>query len=247
MTNKNNKSIKNTKPNKKDSKSENENTKGRGSGKIHNHLPDSKLINTMQYKINELNEEDELKQKGKKFGPSRKKRLNATKSELMQNIIFPSMANLLYFFETVSSDRRLQKWFQKDIIQLIGMKGYDEKFSDGEFENQKLIYRFSKNNLSRLIKAIGDSFDDTLHTKQDDRTNDALIGLYLYQVQTVLAHKVEKQIAKILAKNNLAAKDMLERFILARDSLPLLIQTTVKDFQYHNIIERNDVFSKSFR
>lgn len=244
MTKKNNKSIKNTKLNKKNSKNDSKNTKGRGSGKIHNHVPDSKLINIMQYKINELNEEDELKQKGKKFGPSRKKRLNATKSELMQNIIFPSMANLLYFFETVSKDKILQKWFQKDIIQLIGMKGYDQKFSEGEFENQKLIYKFSRNNIARLIKAISDSFDDTLHTKQDDRTNDALIGLYLYQVQTILAYKVEKQIAKILAKNNLAAKDMLERFIIARDSLPLLIQTSVKDFQYHNVIKLNDVFTK---
>lgn len=52
----------------------------------------------------------------------RSKTLKNTKMDILNEIIFPSMANLTFFFEAISDSLQLQEAFESDIRELLGIR-----------------------------------------------------------------------------------------------------------------------------
>jgi hypothetical protein len=67
-------------------------------------------------------------------------KLRQDKKRLLDNVIFPSMANLIVFFENLSENQELRELFEDDVKELLGFKGQDAKYED--------------NIITRLIQSI---------------------------------------------------------------------------------------------
>ena len=57
-------------------------------------------------------------------------KLRQDKKRLLDNVIFPSMANLVVFFENLSENQELRELFEDDVKELLGFKGQDAKYED---------------------------------------------------------------------------------------------------------------------
>lgn len=111
----------------------------------------------------------------------------ARKTEILNDIIFPSLANLIYFSEIIKSNPILNEVFEKDEIQLFGTKLVKDDIKFLERGGDPDSRRFFKNNLARLISNI-------LTVKQSDARekydlNDFRLSL-LYQIQSIVRDKV---------------------------------------------------------
>lgn len=78
---------------------------------------------------------EQLKQKKKdlneKLSPSEEKtrnKINRNKSYMLNEILFKSFANLLYFFEFVAKHRLAQDLFENDIRAMFGMEEISNKY-----------------------------------------------------------------------------------------------------------------------
>lgn len=83
------------------------------------------------------------------------------KVKILNNHIFRSMANLIYFFEFVADHEQLKRIFDNDVEELLGFKGLyvrgrekDEKFLVFERLIGAMIGYTNKNTRLQLIKAI---------------------------------------------------------------------------------------------
>ena len=63
----------------------------------------------------------------KKVIKSQNRGLGTTKVRRLDEIVFPAMANLIYFFKMVSEHPELQKTFEDDIKDLLGVRRYNPK------------------------------------------------------------------------------------------------------------------------
>jgi hypothetical protein len=70
---------------------------------------------------------------GKELSTSDKKKLNTIRSKkkrLLENIIFPSMANLIFFFESINEDKILEKTFSDEVEDLLGIRRNDPNLAN---------------------------------------------------------------------------------------------------------------------
>lgn len=90
----------------------------------------------------------------------KERRRLATEKVRVLDIIFQSMANLLFFFEWVAGHKELQELFDDDIIDLLGLKL--ERQESGQFDYGKTI----------TLKNLGKETDKALEDeKGKDQTN----------------------------------------------------------------------------
>jgi hypothetical protein len=59
--------------------------------------------------------------------------LQKEKVRILNEIIFPSMANVLYFLEEVAKSRELKEGFDQDIKELLGLQYTAEKTAEGYY------------------------------------------------------------------------------------------------------------------
>jgi hypothetical protein len=126
-----------------------------------NHPPDEQLLKYMKEKSHfsrrkqqlELRRKDERKE-GKKLTDEQKKEiqeelegiegklrtLKNTKTKVLDEIIFPSMANLTFFFDAISKDPELERTFNSDISQLLGIRRLHPRPWNYAFVFVKLIH-----------------------------------------------------------------------------------------------------------
>ena len=96
-----------------------------------NHDPDKKLVKYMKEKSS-LERKSSTRKARRKVDSKPKRRLRQittkirslqnTKTEVLDEIVFPSMANLIFFFESISRYAELEENFQADITELFGIK-----------------------------------------------------------------------------------------------------------------------------
>ena len=68
-----------------------------------------------------------------RFSPEEKNfddKLRQDKKRLLDNVIFPSMANLVIFFEYIAENKELRELFEDDVKELLGFKGQSAKYED---------------------------------------------------------------------------------------------------------------------
>jgi hypothetical protein len=90
---------------------------------MHKRLHMEKIKNKLKYRGEKLSDKDQMEDH----------RLRIKKVRLLNNIIFPAMANLTYFFECVANHPELQSIFEDDLKDLFGIRHnyeYDLKKND---------------------------------------------------------------------------------------------------------------------
>jgi hypothetical protein len=61
---------------------------------------------------------------------SRLESIRNNKKRVLENIIFPSLANLIFFFESVNQEEILAKTFRNDILDLLGIRRNNPNYSN---------------------------------------------------------------------------------------------------------------------
>ena len=72
-----------------------------------------------------LSQKDQLDKGGRKLDDKQKSRIKSLANEkvkVLDEIIFPSMANLTYFFDAIEKDPNLQDTFSSDVKDLLGVR-----------------------------------------------------------------------------------------------------------------------------
>ena len=87
--------------------------------------PDADLIDFLQKRLKLSQEMIKIRAAGRKLPLKLKKQnrvLSNTKVTILDEIVFPAMANLIYFFKMVSEHPELQEKFEDDIKDLLGVR-----------------------------------------------------------------------------------------------------------------------------
>ena len=118
------------------------------------HVPADKLIRYMREKSSLDARKDDLeglKMRGEithkdeqdlERIKSRGNTLKNTKTEILDEIIFPSMANLVFFFESIAEDKVLNALFQSDVFDLLGINRLNPRDHENKygFMFKRLVY-----------------------------------------------------------------------------------------------------------
>jgi len=126
-------------------------------------------------------------QKPTKSFHSKIKSSGARKAEFLDEIIFPSMANLIYFLEALEISPTLKKLFEKDLIKLLDPRFVKDEAKGMEMGMNFSSYAFRWNNLARLVsKAVSLNYTTDKEEKSVKNFRIALI----YQLQTIIRDEV---------------------------------------------------------
>jgi hypothetical protein len=147
------------------------------------YMPAKALVNYMIEKLHHDIETDTLP----KLDPAQQERtrnLDRRKVHILHKIIFPSMANLVFFLESVNGNKRLQELFEDDIKDLIGMR------QSGDYDK---LYTWST--FSRLIRAVllDRYHDDTNEESAGDDYKMVLADILQQYVNEKLMFSLRKQ------------------------------------------------------
>ena len=173
----------------------------------------SKYYNPNEELILWLQKRQNLEQKRSNFHKSKKnagkklpnsfdkkiKESSARKSEILDKIIFPSMANLIYFFECVNATPKMKELFEKDIITLLDLRKVKDSAEGADRGMEPWVHTFEENNFARLIYNIV-SLDKEWEDKIDFRV------AVLYQLQLIINAKVER-----LMKNEFGSEGQITK------------------------------------
>src|SRR6478736_5661636 len=194
---------------------------------------DAKLIKYMH-------EKSQLQQKKEKINAAGKKKLSKEdreklegietrltslkndKTRILHKIIFPSMANLCFFFEAVAQSPQLQENFASDIIQLLGIR----RNSPSE-DNYAFMFR-------RLIWSI--------FFPSEPRENDFTLKL-ANQLQQIIYVKMKRPLYEFF-KENSEPKNMVLLDIERVKAWTELISQTVND-EYTFDIQFKEKYGKT--
>ena len=178
--------------------------------KYHNPHPD--LIDWFQKRLTLEHERKEFAEKDQKPTKSfhnKIKSSGARKAEFLDEIIFPSMVNLIYFLEALEISPKLKKLFEKDLIKLLDPRFVKDEARSIEMGMNFSSYVFRWNNFARLVsKAV--SLDYT--TKKEEETVKNFRVALLYQLQTIIRDEVRYIFEKQFGFNGQVTKSALKDF-----------------------------------
>ena len=133
---------------------------------------------------------DKLLKEGTELSPEDKKKLRETdrmKVYVIDNIIFPAIANLTYFFEAIASSSRAHAAFRDEIEEMLdprNAKSVSSRGGSSRFESMA----FRNNTLARLLSAML-AFNVNNYPRGEFVT-DFRIGL-MYQMQKIIGDKID--------------------------------------------------------
>ncbi len=194
--------------------------------------PDEELVSWFHERLELEKEKTQFQPRikgGGKLPISLQKKLNrsaARKTELLDDVIFRSLANLIYFFEVQSRAPRLRKLFEKDVIDLL-----DPRFVDKNVENMSMglnttSYAFRTNSLSRLISTAL-AIDDR-NIKNGTIVKDFRIAL-LFQLQMIIRDYVDRVFSIEFGFSNQIAKSAKIDFDKTVGWLALIAKSSSED------------------
>jgi hypothetical protein len=124
------------------------------------------------------------------------KSLRTEKVRILHEIVFPAMADLVFFFEAIARNENLQSRFKSDVEDLLGIK-----------YNESQMYGFMFSRLLRSILTIGaaEAEETTAKSKYDFqlRLNHILQGIVLDKVRQYLPDIFQLQEAQIAVKDDI--------------------------------------------
>ena len=120
------------------------------------YIPDETLVNFIQDWLHIHKKRERLTKEGKELSTEDKKKLRALdkkKVDYMDNLIFPALANLTYFFEAMAASTRLSNGFEDEVEEVLDPRKSKDaaKFSGNRM--RMASFQFKRNNLARLVDA----------------------------------------------------------------------------------------------
>jgi hypothetical protein len=150
--------------------------------------PDARLKQYMQERLQLTKEMEKLDAAGKEFSAEVNKTdryLRTKKTRVLDTIIFPAMAALIYFFRFIAKHPELHPLFENDIKDLLGIRRDDpEKQDAGHMFYDLLDYI--------IIGTEEGRYSD----KKDDRIDFRLI--LNHHAQKIVAYKMRQSSVSIL-------------------------------------------------
>jgi len=174
--------------------------------------PNSSLVKWFKKRFTLEEERSEFEKTHAKAGKKLSKKFykksnesSARKSDILDKIIFPSMVNLIYFFECVNATPKMKELFEKDIITLLDLRKVKDSAEGADRGMEPWVHTFEKNNFARLIYNIV-SLDKEWEDKIDFRV------AVLYQLQLIINAKVERLMKNEFGSEGQIAKSSKEDF-----------------------------------
>lgn len=207
--------------------------------------PDEALVRWFSERLEFEKERKQLqsrKKAGGKLPNSFQKKLNnssARKADILSDIVFPSMANLIYFFEAITMSPQLDKIFEKDLIDLLDPRS-TKKAAEWRSESStpQTSFIFRRNNFARLISAI--VMVDRFMLEDGKPVKDFRISL-LYQMMSIINDKMRAFFESEYGYVNQITKSALTNF---QDILGwLALAASVTDDNSNKIPDRDIGFS----
>jgi len=150
------------------------------------YIPDETLVTFFQDWLHIHQKRDKLTKEGSELSDIDKKKLrelDRRKVYILDNIIFPSLANLTYFFEAMSSSVRLNNAFEDELKEIL----------DSRTEQQK--------------KELWDELEPEIlifdQTKKEQKIRDLEVAVKQNQDQSIKIKKLEEKLEKITNKIDL--------------------------------------------
>lgn len=188
-----------------DNKSYIKKSKIRGVQKIgddKSYIPDDSLVNFIQEWLEIHKKRDALTLEGKRLSKSEVERireLDRMKVHIIDNIIFPAMANLTYFFEAMAASTRMSIAFEDELAEILdARKSKDAAHFSGEMRFSSMQFR--ENNFARLVMAMLSI--PMKKYPQNGSVDDFRIGL-MYQMVNVVGDSVDRLLGQEYTMNRI--------------------------------------------
>lgn len=131
----------------------------KGLQKINNeksYIPDENLVNFIQDWLHIHKKREQFAKEGKELSSEDKKKLRALdkkKVDYIDNMIFPAMANLTYFFEAMAASTRLANGFEDELEELLDPRKSKAAAAFSGNRMRMSSIQFRHNNFTRLVDA----------------------------------------------------------------------------------------------
>jgi hypothetical protein len=162
-------------------------------------IPDSKIIQYMQERLQLIADMEKVDAADEEFNSQvnrTDRRLRTEKTRLLDKIIFPAMATLMYFFKFLAMHPELQPIFESDIRDLLGINRDDPHKQDTGF----IFY---------------DLMDYVLIGNKEGRFGEGPDGRLDFRL--ILTHIVQKIVAHKMRQSSVSILSMAPRFIVMDD------------------------------
>jgi hypothetical protein len=155
------------------------------------YIPDDSLVNFIQEWLEIHKKRDTQTLEGKRLSKSEEERireLDRMKVHVIDNIIFPAIANLTYFFEAMAASTRMSIAFEDELAEMLDARNSKQaaRFDSGlRFSSMQ----FRENNLARLVMAM---LSIPMKKYPENKSvDDFRIGL-MYQTLNVIGDSVDR-------------------------------------------------------
>lgn len=118
------------------------------------YVPDESLVLFVQNWLRMHKKREEVTKEGKELSSNEKqdiRNLDKAKVDILDNVIFPSFANLIYFFEAVAGSNRMFNAFQDELEELLDPRKAKSAAEISGHEMRMSSMQFRRNNLARLV------------------------------------------------------------------------------------------------
>lgn len=163
-------------------------------GEDKSYIPNETLVNFIHEWLQLHKKKEEFTKEGKELSTIDKEKIRESdrmKVYVLDTIIFPAMADLIYFFDALSVSSKLSEAFDDGVAELLDPRHAEAaaKFgSDMRFSS----IQFRENNLARLIMSILAIHDRKIQGGK--ATNDFRVGL-MYQMLNIVGDMMDRLIS----------------------------------------------------
>lgn len=190
------------------------------------YVPREALVDFVQEWLQLHRKRDMLLKEGKDITPEEKERireLDRKKVYVLDKVLFPAMADLIYFFEALAVSKKMSEAFDEDVKELLdpGRTADAAKFSGN---NMRMSYmQFRNNNLARLVVSMLG-----IHTSDSDKEKhnaDFRVAL-MYQLLNIVGDMMDHLISNQYSFGNQIWRSAYDDYTRMKGWLALLAGTT---------------------
>jgi len=197
------------------------------------YIPDEAVVNFIQGWLQLHKKKSVLAKDGKELSQEEKKKireLDRMKVYILDKFIFQSVANLIYFFEALASNRRLSEAFEDEVVELLdpGRAREAAEFSGNSIRLSSIQFR--RNNLARLIIAMLSVHQDRSDSRKP--TTDFRVAL-MYQIQNIIGDMMDSLLSNEFSTNQIW-RSAMDDYSRMRGWLALLARSTEDYRDEHN-------------
>ncbi len=188
------------------------------------YIPDETLVTFIQNWLHIHKKKERLTKDGEELSSKDKKKLRESdrmKVYILDNLVFPAMSNLTYFFEAMSASTKLSNAFEDELKEILDPRKSKSasQLSDGM---RMSSIQFRRNNMSRLVEAMLDI--PMKNYTVGKPVGDFRIGL-MYQIFNIIGDKMDRLISHEYSMNQIW-KSFWEDYQRMQGWLALLVRTS---------------------